>query len=113
MSLRAAALIAVCLLARPLPSWGQAAPPHLIVDNVDITRDTAPQVQNGVLLLPAQALSWAFGATAAWDAGTQTLTLTGAAGTVVRLSPGRPRARFDGFPWDLPAAPILRGGTIW
>ena len=114
MSLRAAALIVVLLLARPLPSLGQAALPHLIVNDVDLTRETTPQIQDGVLLLPADLVARAFGATAAWDAAAQTVTLTGAAGTVVRLVPGRAGAEVvGGIARDLRVPPVLRDGTLW
>ena len=113
MSLRAAALVVVLLLARPLPTWGQAALPHLIVNDIDVTRETSPQIQDRVLMLPADLVARAFGATAAWDAAAHTLTVTGAAGTVVRLVPGQARADVAGAPYELPAAPILRDGTLW
>lgn len=113
MSLRAAALMVALLLARPVPSLGQAALPHLIVNDVDVTRETTPEVQDGVLVLPADLVARAFGATAAWDAAAQTLTLTGAAGTVVRLAAGRTGAQVDGTARELPLPPVLRNGTLW
>jgi N-acetylmuramoyl-L-alanine amidase len=113
MSLRAAALMVALLLARPVPSLGQAALPHLIVNDVDVTRETTPEVQDGVLVLPAELVARAFGATAAWDAAAQTLTLTGVAGTVVRLAAGRTGAQVDGTARELPLPPVLRSGTLW
>jgi len=113
MSLRAAALIVALVLAWPLPSLGQAALPHLIVNEADLTRSTTPQIQDGVLLLPVDLVARAFGAAAAWDAASQTVTLTGATGTVVRLVSGRPAAEVDGTPRDLPVPPVLRDGTLW
>jgi N-acetylmuramoyl-L-alanine amidase len=113
MPLRAAALALVLLLARPLPSMGQAAPPHLMINDIDVTREAAPLMQNGVELLPAPLVAGAFGAATAWDAGTRTMTVTGAAGAIVRLVAGQGRAEVGGTWRDLPAAPVVRDGTLW
>jgi N-acetylmuramoyl-L-alanine amidase len=113
MLLRAAALAVVVLLAWPLPSSGQAASPHLIINDVDVAHDASPLIQDDVLLLPAVLVARAFGAATAWDAAARTLTLTGAGGAVVRLVPGQTRAEVDGTRRDLPAAPVLRDGTLW
>lgn len=113
MLLRAAALTVAVLLAWPLSSSGQAVLPHLIIAGVDVAREASPQIQNDVLLLPADLVARTFGATAAWDAAARTMTLTGAAGTLVHLVAGQPRAEVDGTWRDLPAAPTLRDGTLW
>lgn len=113
MSLRAAALTLVLLFARPLPSLGQASPPHLLINDTDVTQGVTPQIQDGVLLLPADLIARAFVASATWDQAAQTLTLTGAAGRVVRIVPGQTRALVEGTPWDLPVAPVLRDGAVW
>ena len=113
MLLRAAALMLAVLLARPLPSFGQAFPPHLIVNDVDITAATASQIQDDVLLLPADPLVRAFGATTAWDSAAKAVVVTGASGTSVRIVAGQTRAQVDGTWRDLPAAPVLRDGTMW
>jgi len=113
MSLRAAALTVAVLLAWPLSSSAQAASPHLIIADVDVAREAPPQIQNDLLLLPADLVAQAFGATAVWDAAARTLTLTGAAGTLVHLVAGQARAEVDGTWRDLPATPVVRDGTLW
>ena len=113
MLLRAAALMVAVLLARPLPSLGQAASPHLIVNDVDVTRATPPQIHDDVLLLPADPVVRAFGATTAWDPAAKAVVITGASGTSVRIVAGQSRAQVDATWLDLPAAPVLRDGTMW
>src|SRR5579859_3990197 len=97
MSLRAAALIVALVLAWPLPSLGQAALPHLIVNEADLTRSTTPQIQDGVLLLPVDLLARAFGAAAAWDAarpaGAARSARWHAVGSRGRGAPGARRVR--------------------
>src|SRR5579863_74573 len=132
MTLRPAALALVLLLACPLPSFGQAAPvpstiqpvapvspaasappAHLIVNETDLAAQTAPVVVNGALMLPADPVAKAFGATTSWNAAAQTLTATGMSGTVVRLVAGQARVQVDGAWRDLPAAATLREGILW
>jgi hypothetical protein len=113
MLLRAAALIVAVLLARPLPSFGQAASSHLIVNDVDVTRAIPPQIQDDVLLLPADPVARAFGATVAWDSKAKAVVITGASGSSVRIVAGQSRAQVDGMWRDLPSAPVLRDGTMW
>lgn len=113
MTLRSAAALLALLFACPLPSSGQTAGPHLIINDIDVTLQTTPLVQDGVLLLPADLVARAFGAAPGWDAAARTLTLAGASGIHVRLSAGQTRADVDGAPRDLPAAPVLRDGVLW
>lgn len=113
MLLRAAALTVAVLLAWPLSSSGQAVSPHLIIADVDVAREASPQIQNDALLLPADLVARTFGATAVWDAAARTMTLTGVAGTLVHLVAGQAREEVDGTWRDLPAAPVLRDGTLW
>ena len=113
MPVRLAAVVLVFLCACPRPAWGQAASPRLVVGDTDLTSQASPEIQDGVLLLPATLVAGAFGAAVAWDAGAHAATVTGVSGTAVQLTVGLARAQVDGAARDLPAAPVLRDGALW
>jgi len=48
----------------------------LLVNGVELTMDVAPEITNGRTMLPVRWMTQALGATIAWDAETQTVTVT-------------------------------------
>ncbi|HLW47983.1 MAG TPA: N-acetylmuramoyl-L-alanine amidase family protein [bacterium] len=112
MTLRTAAVLMIFLFAAPVPSSGQATV-HLFVNDVDLTRQIHPIVQDGVPLLPAGLVAGAFGAAVDWDGAAHQALLTGASGAHVRLTAGLARADADGAVLELPAAPVFRDGVLW
>ncbi len=98
----------------PPPPAAQAAPaPRVFVNDLEVSLPTPPEVRNGVLIAPLAPLVQTFGGAAAWDPATRTVTMTGASGLAVRLTVGQTRAIAGATAWDLPAAPVLLGGTVW
>ncbi len=47
----------------------------MLVNGTPIAMDVAPEISNGRAMLPAAFIAQAFGATASWDAATQTVTI--------------------------------------
>lgn len=79
------------------------------VDGEQYEMVTAPQVINGVTMVPIRFITEAFGANVTWheDVGEITVRL---GGTLIRLQPGNNNAVIDGTAYVLPVATVMGNG---
>ncbi len=100
----------------PIPSPAPAPPAlalQIIVNDTDVPLPSTVEVRGGAVFAPLARVVMAFGGTASWDAQAHAVTVTGASGAAVRVSVGSTRATSGTVTWDLPAAPIIKDGSVW
>lgn len=106
-------MLAVNLLAVfPASATQQAHPVKVQVDNKLLTLEIQPLIENGKILVPAEALFKALGAEVKWDPGDKTITATKEK-TVVKLTIGSRIALVNQqrVTLDVPAQ-IINGCTV-
>ena len=74
--------------------------------------DAAPFISNGRTLVPVRYLADALGAQTAWDAATQTITIT-KGGTTIELTIGSTAITTNGKTSQMDTAPLIENGRTY
>jgi hypothetical protein len=82
------------------------------IDGEIISFDSAPYIENGIVFAPARSIFARWGMELAWDAKSGSLTAV-KRDNRLNLTLGNPYANVNGRVTTLPAAPLLREGTMY
>lgn len=108
-----ALLVAVLLFALlPVQGHAEGNPIHVILDGEELAFPAAPQIQNGITLVPFRALFEAVKMDVAWEQDTQTITAQGN-GKELELRIGDTTVQANGQSVELETPPQLIEGTAY